>query len=61
MSFLEDVWVVMAAQITFRRWAVLVMLTYLSMLRLLRAVRLELLLFAHDTRLGVSQIQGLRF
>ena len=32
----------MAAQITFLRWAVLAMLTYKSMLRLLRAVRLEL-------------------
>ncbi len=51
----------MATQASIRCWAVLVMLTYLCMLRLLRAVRLELLLLAHDTRLGVSHIQGLRF
>ncbi|EFE20968.1 hypothetical protein EDWATA_04063 [Edwardsiella tarda ATCC 23685] len=42
MSFLEDIWVVMAAQITFRCWAVLAMLTYLCMLRWLCAGRLEL-------------------
>ena len=37
----------MAAQITFLRWAVLAMLTYLSMLRLLCAVRLEIILLAY--------------